>query len=610
MHALLDAVARGRGRRRRIAVTAAAVVLAALVVPVVWWSRTRDAADPCPSADAEISSVWSVARGADLAAAFPDHAAGRAAAARSRDRLDAYARAWATGHRAACRATAVDHAQSEDLLDRRMVCLARARTRLDVLVSSLARAGVDAADDVESAIDALPSLDHCADVVALGAVVPRPEGVDARRRVAEAANRLDQLSAGVKDPTHPIRIEDTARALEEARVAGWAPLIAEAAMIDAAALLREANLTESSTRYLDALGWALQGGDDHLATRAFAELAWGEGLLGRRDSAVAYLGLARSMSRRLGEPAELALLITTTAGEVARQFDDLDGAIEAATAALALASAPGAAAGAHGRAITNLGLAQMGAGRYDLAVEHLAQAVELAKAEVGAAHPLVANRLSLLGTIYLEWGRSDEARAAIAEGLAIRQAWYGPDDVELLSSLQMTATIDQRAGDVDAARPMLERAIAIAKAHAGLDPTQLIELEANLAMLEAQVGNYGVAVELGAAALGGLEALIGPDDPGLIEALILVGYAERGLGELDASAEHLRRAVTIAEQKRGPSHPVTANPRIELGNTEVARGRIREAIALYERVVADGEADANLERRLVAEASLALSTAS
>jgi eukaryotic-like serine/threonine-protein kinase len=52
-------------------------------------------------------------------------------------RLDAYATEWVNMRYEACRATRAVGDQSEDLLDRRMVCLESARRQLDALVGVL-----------------------------------------------------------------------------------------------------------------------------------------------------------------------------------------------------------------------------------------------------------------------------------------------------------------------------------------------------------------------------------------------------------------------------------------------------------------------------------------
>src|SRR5690606_763202 len=101
--------------------------------------------------------------------------------------LDAYARAWVTMHREACEATRVRGEQSEDLLDRRMVCLEKRRRELFELVALFADADAELVRRARSIAGKQSRLEPCADAEALlgGVAPPDPEQRD-RVLTAEA----------------------------------------------------------------------------------------------------------------------------------------------------------------------------------------------------------------------------------------------------------------------------------------------------------------------------------------------------------------------------------------------------------------------------------------
>jgi len=92
----------------------------------------RDAAALCaPPAD-RLAAAWSPARRetarSHVLSIDPQYGEDRFT--RIAAALDAGARGWSDMHVAACRATRIDHSQTDDLLDRRMACLERGRSAL------------------------------------------------------------------------------------------------------------------------------------------------------------------------------------------------------------------------------------------------------------------------------------------------------------------------------------------------------------------------------------------------------------------------------------------------------------------------------------------------
>jgi hypothetical protein len=95
----------------------------------------------------------------------------------------------------ACRATAVRGEQSPALLDLRMRCLDRRLGQVRALARVFAGADRAMVTRAVGAVDALESLDGCADAEALTAAMPPPSSPSLRAWVDAAHGRLDRVDA-------------------------------------------------------------------------------------------------------------------------------------------------------------------------------------------------------------------------------------------------------------------------------------------------------------------------------------------------------------------------------------------------------------------------------
>ena len=109
--------------------------------------------------------------------------------------LDKYARAWVDMYREACEATAVHKVQSADVLDLRMACLNERLGGLRALTDVFSEATGEVVENAVSASNALASLDRCADVPLLRAVVRPPEDAATRAKVDALRKRVAELKA-------------------------------------------------------------------------------------------------------------------------------------------------------------------------------------------------------------------------------------------------------------------------------------------------------------------------------------------------------------------------------------------------------------------------------
>ena len=277
MTALVDAIAPPRSRAVAVAAVAAALAVvaggAALAVAQPW--RAAAAGDPCAPPAGELAGIWDdVARGRVQAALGASVAPAIAA------RLDAYAASWLEDRVAACRATRVEHVQSEQLLDLRARCLRTQAQSVATAVAAIVGAGSAAVPTADSLDGVLAPLAACDDGDALASDRVVPPDPALAPRIAEV-RRLDAqaklLDAG--DQVRPAFALVT-RAVADARAIGYAPVLAEALLARGELLIQLADDDGAQvTRpdivacYDEAARVAEAGDDDHDRVVALAELA-------------------------------------------------------------------------------------------------------------------------------------------------------------------------------------------------------------------------------------------------------------------------------------------------------------------------------------------------
>ena len=162
--------------------------------------------------------------------------------------LTNYARAWTDMYKETCEATAVHKVQSTEVLDLRMACLNERLGGLRALTDVFAEANGEVVENAVSASNALASLDRCADVPLLRAVVKPPEDAATRARVEELRKRLAELKARFDAGNYRDAVKVASAVVADARVVAYQPLVAESLTLlgtvayksDAAALAQRA----------------------------------------------------------------------------------------------------------------------------------------------------------------------------------------------------------------------------------------------------------------------------------------------------------------------------------------------------------------------------------
>jgi eukaryotic-like serine/threonine-protein kinase len=630
MDALLTALARDPGARLR---KAGAVVLAlggVSVAALSWLGRAAEAS-PCSGAEVRIAEVWSPERAAQVAEVFArsELPYAKHSADTVRRELDAWTAKWVAGHRNACEATRVHDVQSEDLLDRRMHCLDRARAEVAALVSRLLEADAVVVERAADAVEDLPELGVCEDAARLLAGRAPLVG-EAAARAEEIATVLDEIGAAVDFDDHR---EALAKAIalraEVDRLDDPVTTFRYASMLaDLHDGLGETELEVEHWR--EAYYAADRAGDDWARVRAAARLAAAHGNeLADMASASAWIEHGEAILGRIGEPPSSRAHLDASRAVIAIKNGDYLVAIEVLRRALELLEDAGSDAGLRDHLSARLALALRERGELEEAMELQQRYYESILERFGPDHPSTANALSsLANTAYVRgdyeraialWeqgltilervygrqsaryvealnnhavallalGRADEAELEHREILAFLEERHGADDIRLTPSLENLGNVYIGQARFTEARDALSRSLAIKRRVYGDDHPSTAMSEMNLGVALHHLGDQREAERLHRRALGVWTEKLGPEHPDLGLVHTNLGDVVAALGRHAEAARHQERALELLEPLLGSDSaelgfPLTglALARIELGDVEGARAAIERAMAL------------------------------
>ena len=205
MAELLDALGKDpRAIWRKLAI-GAAVALLPVAVGFGVWHKAADQRALCIGGGEKLAGIWDLhppdqpdgPRQSQIHAAFLR--TGKSYAADVYETvtraLTGYAQNWANMYQQTCEATSIRHEQSEDVRDLRMSCLQERLDGFHALTDVFAGATGEVVENAVSATNALATLDRCADVPTLRAVIRPPDDPATVNKVEVVRRRLADLKA-------------------------------------------------------------------------------------------------------------------------------------------------------------------------------------------------------------------------------------------------------------------------------------------------------------------------------------------------------------------------------------------------------------------------------
>ena len=185
MAELLDALGKDPRAARRKWMVGAAVAMLPLAVGLGVRQSLIDRRALCDGAGEKLAGIWDLhppdqpegPRQSQIHAAFMR--TGKSYAADVYETvtraLTSYAQSWTTMYKQTCEATQIHHEQSAEVLDLRMSCLNERLNGFRALTDVFADATGEVVENAVSATNALSTLDRCADVPTLRAVIRPPD---------------------------------------------------------------------------------------------------------------------------------------------------------------------------------------------------------------------------------------------------------------------------------------------------------------------------------------------------------------------------------------------------------------------------------------------------
>ena len=335
--------------------------------------------------------------------------------------LTSYAQSWTSMYKQTCEATQVRHEQSAEVLDLRMSCLNDRLNGFHALTDVFADATGAVVENAVSAANALSTLDRCADVPTLRAVIRPPDDPATAAKVAELRKRLADVKARFDAGQWKETLKEVPGLVPAARATGYQPIIAETLAL-VGAMHSSASDPQSAEKEL-AEAYRLADASRHDETRAEVATAL-VFVVGDQESrfedASRWSDSAEAVLARLGGHQLLHAWLLNNLGCAYGTHHDVDKAVRALTDGLAIKKK--LLGGDHpdvGGSEGNIGYVLKEVGRYGEALPHIEAAIAILGKKLGPYHPGLAVQLYSRGQILNALDRPKEARVSFDQAISI-----------------------------------------------------------------------------------------------------------------------------------------------------------------------------------------------
>src|SRR6185312_10351941 len=308
---LLEALGRDpRVARRKWAVWAAVVMLPIVVGLGVRQMLVEQRA-VCDGAAERLAAAWEIRapdqpegpRQAQIHAAFLR--TGKSYAADVYETishaLTGYAQSWARMYKENCEATQIRHEQSAEVLDLRTSCLQERFAGFHALTDVFADANGEVVENAVNAANQLSTLDQCADVPTLRAIVRPPNDAATIARVSEMRQRLAQTKARFDAGRWKETLKEIPALVAQARSVGYQPLVAESLALSGNLYLSSSDPQSAEKALVEAYRLADASRHDEVRAEVATRLVFVLGdQEGRLDEALKWSDTASAVLQRLG----------------------------------------------------------------------------------------------------------------------------------------------------------------------------------------------------------------------------------------------------------------------------------------------------------------------
>ena len=473
MGELIEALGKNPSVRRKKWAMAGAVALVLVAAGLGIRHSAAENRNVCTGGPAKLEGIWELQapgerespRHAQIHEAFMRTGKGYAADvyATVRRGLTTYAQNWAKMHKETCEATQVRGEQSAEVMDLRMTCLQERLGGLRALTDVFAEANGEVVENAVSAANALGTLDRCADVPLLRAVVRPPEDAATRARVADLRDKLAAQKARFDAGQWKEARQSVPPLVAEVRTVAYQPLVAETLSLLGMVCLKSDDAVGAESAYLEAFFTADASRHDEVRADVAANLVYVVGYLeGRFPDAKRWGRTAEAVLQRLGGHQLQRAWLLNNLGAVRYAEGDREAAVSVMEESLKLkAKALGPDHPDVGTSEGNVAIALAEMGRYQEALLHVQRSLELLEHGLGEAHPDRAIQLSNRGEILNALGRPAEARRSFEQARVIWERELGQESRSLAYALTGIGTSYLAESNPTNALVPLERAFRI-----------------------------------------------------------------------------------------------------------------------------------------------------
>jgi eukaryotic-like serine/threonine-protein kinase len=585
-----DPAARGRVRRRRVAVGAAAVLV--LAVAAAGWVRSGAFRDPCAHPERQLAGAWDARVEARVRAAFAG--TGRPYAGDTAGRvvalLDRYGAGWAAMRGEVCEASRGERGP-RDVAGLRDACLERRRTELGALTAVLAGApDTEVLDRAVASAMSLPAVADCADVAALTARVRPPEGPGLRAQVAALAPRAAQVDAMLAAGKYREGLALAEPLFTEAKAVAYPPLAAQVASAVGGLRAQLDDYEGAKAALREAAALAAEGDDDLRTASVWTNLLLVVGDHERRlEEASIIRALGPPAIARAHDPHSLAHWLSTEAAYLVRagKYPEALSALERALSICEQTLPPDHVNIAE--ALAEMARVHTAMGDYPQARALFERALAIEEKAVGPEHPTFAAMLTNLGNVLIGMGAFREARAVFERSVAIQERSLGPDNISLAISLDNLGCVLRDLGDAKGALALEERALAIAEKAVGPDHPIVSGMLTNMANVYFTRSEWARAKVVLERAIAIDDKTLGPDNPDRAAPIMNLGGALSAMNDFEGAVRMHERALALQEKKLGEQHPKVILNLVEIGRDRVELHQLDAALAVLERAHALAE---------------------
>ncbi len=272
--------------------------------------------------------------------------------------------------------------------------------------------------------------------------------------------------------------------------------------------------------------------------------------------------------------AETLIALAAIAGD---GLGDLERSEKLILRCLEIRRAASAPAPAIADALNQLATLRHKQGQLASAEELYREALQVARAALGADHPTTAVLMENLGGVLKRQERHDEALALLAQVLAVRRKKLGADSPLVARTMLNIATTQTSAGQLDAAEAGFRAALPLLRTQLGEDHPDVAATLGNLASLRARQGHDDEAESLHRQALAIRVLKLRPNHASLARNRLMLARLLVKRGELEESETLLLAALGGLESAAGNDARQTGEVVDELARLYDAWGKPAQA---------------------------------